>query len=234
MTGSPAPFGQATEVVWQCDGDAPSTAVQGLHRATQHDLIWHAAQDAETTLDLVREGGATTVVADAWRPQENGILRRLSAGEASVLVVIEQGDCELVAEALRRGACGVMLADTSVVEAVTAARYVTAGQLFCSSSILEGMQSVLAAALAADPVGHTPERLTGRELEVLRMLAVGSTNDEIARDLVVSVATVRSHVLSVLRKLGVRNRAQAVAVAYGAAVLPPAPAVHPAPPDAGR
>ncbi len=137
---------------------------------------------------------------------------------------------EHVYEALHAGASGFLLEDVPAAQLVHAIRVVAAGESFVAPAIT---RRLIAAFVSGPPPGRVPEperppgleELTPRELEVLVLLADGLSNAEIAARLFVGEATVKTHVARVLMKLGVRDRVQAVIVAFRAGLVPrPSPA----------
>jgi NarL family two-component system response regulator LiaR len=135
--------------------------------------------------------------------------RRILAGdsEARVLVLTSFGSDNRLFPALQAGALGFMLKDATGDELVSAIRRVAQGQ----SSLSPEIARRLVREVAQEPSGNGPgEPLTPRETDVLRSLAHGLSNDEIADDLGISPATVRTHVSSILGKLGLTRRTQAV------------------------
>jgi DNA-binding NarL/FixJ family response regulator len=127
---------------------------------------------------------------------------------------------EYVFDALRAGASGFLLKDVRADQLASGVRMVTAGDALLASSITRRLIEEFAAGPSRD---HCPglDELTPRELEVLRLIAAGQSNAEIAADLVIGEATVKTHVARVLMKLGVRDRVQAVVAAYEAGVVTP-------------
>lgn len=128
---------------------------------------------------------------------------------------------EFVYGALRSGAAGFLLKDTSPEELVAAVRSVLGGDRMLSPAItrrlVEAYVRTPAPGAATDAVAH----LSDRELEVLRLIAAGRSNGEIAAELFVAETTVKSHVARVLQKLGLRDRVQAVVFAYENGVVRP-------------
>jgi DNA-binding NarL/FixJ family response regulator len=129
---------------------------------------------------------------------------------------------EYVYEALRAGASGFLLKDTPPDQLIAAIRIVAAGDALIAPSITRRLIAEFAARPtrpAAPPAGLAD--LTPRELDVLRLVARGRSNAEIADDLVVSGTTVKSHVARILMKLEVRDRVQAVVLAYESGLVQP-------------
>jgi DNA-binding NarL/FixJ family response regulator len=131
-----------------------------------------------------------------------------------VLILTTFDADEYVYEALRAGASGFLLKDAPADQLVTAVRSLAAGDALIDPVITRRLISRFA--LAARPAGVPDElsQLTPRELEVLRLVARGLSNIEIAQELVVEENTVKTHVSRTLTKLGLRDRVQAVVLAY--------------------
>jgi DNA-binding NarL/FixJ family response regulator len=125
-----------------------------------------------------------------------------------------------VFEALRAGASGFLLKDAPAAELVNAVRVVASGEGLLAPSVTRKLIEQFASRPRA--VAHRPDRLrdlTPREVEVLRLIARGQSNAEIAGSLVVAEQTVKTHVSRVLQKLDLRDRAQAVVYAYETGVV---------------
>ncbi len=129
---------------------------------------------------------------------------------------------EYVYEAMRQGASGFLLKDTPREQLVAAVRTVAAGDALLSSAVARRRVERFARPRPAPPHTSPPAgRLSGRELEVWRAVARGLSNAEIARDLFVSEATVKTHVAHLLAKLELRDRAQAIIAAYETGLVRP-------------
>jgi DNA-binding NarL/FixJ family response regulator len=144
-----------------------------------------------------------------------------------VLILTTFGVDDYIIAALRAGASGFLLKDAPTAKVVEAVRAVAAGDAVLSPAVtrqlLDQVGRRLPAAVSQEPEGLA--QLTEREREVLRMLAAGLTNAEIAGALVVSEATVKSHVSNLLGKLGLRDRVQAVIYAYETRLIAPSDGV---------
>ena len=129
---------------------------------------------------------------------------------------------EYVYEALRAGASGFLLKDAPPEQLVSAIHTLAAGEALIAPAITKRLIEQFArAAPRSGPSAAALEALTARELEVLVLIARGLSNREIASELVVSEATVKTHVKRVLAKLGVRDRVHAVVLAYESALVTP-------------
>jgi DNA-binding NarL/FixJ family response regulator len=140
-----------------------------------------------------------------------------------ILILTTFGMDDYIIEALRAGASGFLLKDAPVDDLVRAVRTVAAGDAQLSPAVTKRLLNQVARRLptAVQRDTRSLERLTEREREVLRLLAVGMSNAEIAAALFVSEPTVKTHVSSVLQKLGLRDRVQAVIYAYENGLVAP-------------
>jgi DNA-binding NarL/FixJ family response regulator len=164
------------------------------------------------------------VVMDVRMPTMDGIeaTRRLSALErpARVLILTTFDLDDYVYEALRAGASGFLLKDRPPEELVAAVRVIAAGEALLAPSVTRRLIEEFARrAPAVKPAAL--DQLTEREREVLVLMARGLSNAEIARTLFVAETTVKTHVGRVLHKLGLRDRAQAVVLAYESGLVHP-------------
>jgi DNA-binding NarL/FixJ family response regulator len=171
-----------------------------------------AASDGEEAIALVERLRPDVVLMDLRMPRCDGVeaTRRLRerAPESKIIVLTTYADDRSVLEALRAGARGFLTKDAGAEEIERAIAAVVRGD----AAIDPAVQHHLVEAVAATP--ELPNGLTPREAEVLALIAEGLTNAEIAARLVVTEATVKSHVNHLFTKTGVRDRAQAVAYAY--------------------
>jgi DNA-binding NarL/FixJ family response regulator len=180
------------------------------------------AADGNEAVTLVTEQQPDVLLLDIRMPNMDGIeaTRRIVAlgGSTRILILTTFDLDEYVYEAIRGGASGFLLKDVRPNELVDAIRVLASGNALLSPTAL----SQLLGHFQARP-STTPQLgdLTERETEILRLIANGQSNAELASTLVVSEATVKSHVSSVLRKLGVRDRVQAVIAAYDAGLVEP-------------
>lgn len=181
------------------------------------------AADGRVALDQVAALAPDVVLMDIRMPGVDGIeaTRRVVADHpgSRVLVLTTFDVDDLAFAALRAGASGFLLKSAEPGELVDAIRTVAAGTSVVAPRVLRRMLDLFAPHLptggAAAP-GPDPRlgALTPRELDVLRLIAVGASNAEIAAELVVSETTVKTHVGNVFAKLGARDRVQAVIIAY--------------------
>jgi two-component system, NarL family, response regulator LiaR len=182
---------------------------QGLH------VVGEAA-DGEEAVRLAGHAAPDVVVMDLSLPRTSGVeaTRRLAAASpaSNVLVLTISADETSVIEAIEAGACGYLLKDASAVDIAAGVRAAADGESLLSPRIAGRLLERLRGPRAGDDHGERAE-LSERELEVLRLLAEGRDNDEIAEALVISPRTVKNHVSSILGKLHLENRIQAAVYA---------------------
>jgi len=183
------------------------------------------AGDGRETVELVPQKRPDVVLMDIRMPNLDGIeaTRRVTAlPHAPRVLMLTTFDLdEYVYEALRAGASGFLLKDAGADELLHAVRVVADGEALLSPSIT---RRLIADYARRPPPSEQPAalaELTPRELEVLRLLARGFSNGEIARELVLGEATVKTHVARVFQKLDLHDRAQAVVLAYETGLVIP-------------
>jgi DNA-binding NarL/FixJ family response regulator len=188
------------------------------------DVVAEAA-DGREAVAKAAAGRPDVVLMDVRMPEMNGIeaTRLIATGDGAprVLVLTTFDRDEYVYEALRAGASAFLLKDAPEQQLLAAIRVVAEGGSLFSPSITRRLIEQFASRGNQEAPSVTLEGLTVRELEVLRLVARGLSNAEISSELVVSEHTTKTHVASILQKLGLRNRVQAVVLAYETGVVRP-------------
>jgi len=173
------------------------------------EVVGEAATGREA-VELARALQPDVILMDMIMPEMDGpeaiACIKQENPNARILVITSFGDSKQVSAAIQAGALGYLLKDASPDDLLHAIRTVYRGNLVVPQDLAVKLMQPQPAAPALD-------QLTERETDVLRLLAQGQSNQEIARNLHISTTTVRSHVSSILMKLGVSNRTQAVLVA---------------------
>ena len=178
------------------------------------------AEDGQHAIDLARRRSPDLVLMDIRMPGVDGIeaTRRITrAGRHTirVLILTTFGNDEYVYESFRAGASGFLLKDAAPEDLLAAIHTVARGDSLLAPAITRGVIEAFVQAPRARPEHAAMlERLTTREHEVLKLVAQGRSNAEIADALIISEATVKSHVGHILMKIGARDRVQAVIFAY--------------------
>ena len=197
------------------------------------------AGDGEQAVALVLDTRPDVVLMDIRMPVLDGIeatRRIVASGVPTKVLMLTTFDLnEYVYDALRAGASGFLLKDTPAEQLAEGVRIVARGEALLAPTVTRRLLDEFAAFGRRTGPQSAPvsapglDELTARELEVLRLLARGLSNAELAAELIVSETTVKTHVARILMKLGVRDRVQAVVVAYESGVV--TRAAHP--PDPG-
>jgi DNA-binding NarL/FixJ family response regulator len=209
------------------DQDIVRSGFAALLKSQPDFEVVGVAGDGAAALDLCREQRPDVVLMDVRMPAMDGIEATrqivLEAGEGTRVLVLTTFDLdEYVYDALAAGASGFLLKDATAEDLFDAVRVVAAGDALLSPRVTRRLITEFArlrpAALAPP---EALRELTARETEVLRLVAEGLSNAEIAERLVVSEETVKTHVSHLFAKLGVRDRAQAVVVAYESRLVTP-------------
>jgi DNA-binding NarL/FixJ family response regulator len=192
------------------------------------DVVAEVANGLEA-VDAVRRTRPDVVLMDIRMPDLDGLeaTRRIVAdgdgGGPRVLMLTTFDLDHYVYAALTAGASGFLLKDVTPEHLVAAVRMVRAGDALLAPAITRRLVERFAQRDAGPPVSHRDlETLTPRELEVLRLLAQGLSNAELAAHLHLSEATVKTHVARILAKLNLRDRVQAVVLAYRTGLVSPA------------
>jgi DNA-binding NarL/FixJ family response regulator len=191
------------------------------------DVVGEAV-DGREAVDKAKAAKPDVILMDIRMPDLDGIeaTRRIvtdGGEEAPKILMLTTFDLnEYVYEALRAGASGFLLKDVPAEQLADGVRVVAAGEALLAPSVTRRLLAEFAQVRprdAAPPAGFG--ELTPRELEVFRLIARGMSNAEIAQELIVSETTVKTHVARVLMKLGLRDRIQAVVLAYESGIIQP-------------
>ncbi|MEV6213916.1 response regulator transcription factor [Nocardia sp. NPDC051833] len=181
------------------------------------------AADGLDAVAAARRLRPDVVVMDVRMPRLDGVAataRICAESDAKVLVLTMFDLDDYVYAALRAGASGFLLKDARRAELVAAVRVVAAGEALLAPSVTRRLIAEIARTRRPEATAHLTA-LTARERDILRELAAGRSNAELAARLVVTEHTVKTHVSSVLSKLGLRDRAQAVVFAYESGMVAP-------------
>lgn len=205
-----------TRVLLVDDEELVRTGLRMILDAEPDLTVVGDAADGVDALARLREVAPDVVLMDIRMPRMDGLeatRRIVTQSEAKVVVLTTFDLDEHVYAALAAGASGFLLKDAPATQLVHAIRVAAAGDALLAPSVTRRLIARFAKNhTSARP--HLPADLTPRETEVLTLLAEGLSNAEIAERLVVGDATVKTHVARVLAKLGVRDRVQAVVLAY--------------------
>jgi DNA-binding NarL/FixJ family response regulator len=215
-TGTPVPV----RILIADDDSLVRSGLRAIIDAEDDLTVVAEAGDGSEVVPLVRQQQPDLVLMDVRMPQVDGLqatrhLLDTLAEPPKILVVTTFENDEYVYEALRAGASGYMLKRARPAEMLQAVRLVAAGDSLLFPAAIRGLAARHGArsARASLPV-------TDREAEVLRLMAAGLSNAEIAGRLFVGTETVKTHVGSILAKLGARDRTQAVIAAYESGFVP--------------
>ena len=242
MTGPHDPIRALTERVRVVVVDDQGVIRTGLRMIVDNEpdlVVVGEAADGLAAIEVVAGTRPDVVLMDIRMPRLDGLAatgRIVAESRAAVLVLTTFDDDEYVLGAIRAGASGFLLKDAGPDALVAAIRSVARGDALVDPAVTRTVIArCLELELAATPPTSVAARarwtdrlaqLSDREQEILVALARGLANRDIAREFVVTEATVKSHVSSLLAKLGVRSRVEAVVLAYEAGVVTPGDPGH--------
>jgi DNA-binding NarL/FixJ family response regulator len=185
------------------------------------------ASDGEHAVRLATSLAPDVVLMDIRMPGQDGLdaTRTIAADErldhVRIVILTTFELDEYVFEALRAGASGFLVKDTEPAELIQAVRVVAHGDALLSAGVTRRLIAEFAARAKEPPTASNLEELTDREREVMALVAAGLSNEQIADRLVVSPATAKTHVSRAMIKLGARDRAQLVVLAYESGLVRP-------------
>ena len=198
-----------------------------LNAQEEIEVVGEASDGAEA-VELTKRLLPHVVLMDVRMPGTDGIeaTRRISASgvESRVLILTTFDLDEYVYEALRAGASGFLLKDVTAAQLIEGVRVVAAGEAMLAPTVTRRLLKRFAGELPGGEERARPslQSLTEREREILTLLANGLSNAELGARLYLSEPTIKTHLSSIFRKLGVRDRVQAVIAAYDAGLVEPA------------
>jgi DNA-binding NarL/FixJ family response regulator len=185
------------------------------------------ASDGEHAVRLATNLAPDVVLMDIRMPGHDGLdaTRTIAANErldhVRIVILTTFELDEYVFEALRAGASGFLVKDTEPAELIQAVRVVAHGDALLSAGVTRRLIAEFAARAKEPPTASSLDELTDREREVMALVAAGLSNEQIADRLVVSPATAKTHVSRAMVKLGARDRAQLVVLAYESGLVRP-------------
>lgn len=207
------------------DQDLVRAGLRMILQAEPDISVVGEASDGQAAIDVVTASDPDVVLMDVRMPGMSGLeaTRRLTElGFRTRVLVLTTFDLdEYVFEALRSGAAGFLLKTSPADQLINGIRSVAAGDGLLAPSVTRRLIERFARQPAI-PDTRAVDALTPRELEVLTLVARGMNNSEIAASLHVEASTVKSHVASILAKFGLRDRTQAVVLAYESGLIRPA------------
>ncbi len=197
--------------------------VRSLLELSEDIEVIGEAADGLAAIELIPRLKPDLVLLDMRMPGKNGleVLEALAAEQAlpPTIILTTFDDEELVLAGIRAGARGYLLKDVALQDLLEAVRSVAAGRSLVKPAVTERLLKGLGQRNSGFSAFEQPEPLTERETEILRLMAGGYSNKEIASALSVAEGTVKNHVSSVLSKMGVRDRTRAVLKAFESGLI---------------
>jgi DNA-binding NarL/FixJ family response regulator len=209
------------------DQELVRAGFQALLDAQDGIEVVGSAADGREAVELARKLKPDVILMDIRMPVLDGLQAtreiasdtKLDSVRIVILTTFELD--EYVFDAIRAGAAGFLVKDTKPADLIVAVRVVAGGEALLSPSVTRRLIAEFAARAKQPPSSAALEELTDREREVMALAAGGLSNEQIAERLVVSVATAKTHVSRAMVKLGVRDRAQLVVLAYETGLVRP-------------
>jgi DNA-binding NarL/FixJ family response regulator len=209
------------------DQELVRAGFQALLDAQDGIEVVGSAADGKEAVEMARRLRPDVILMDIRMPVLDGLqATREIAGDGKLhgvrIVILTTFELdEYVFDAIRAGAAGFLVKDTKPAELIEAVRVVAGGEALLSPSVTSRLIAEFAARAKQPPESTALEELTDREREVMALAAGGLSNEQIAERLVVSAATAKTHVSRAMVKLGVRDRAQLVVLAYETGLIRP-------------
>ena len=205
------------------DHDLFRTGLRNLLEEQSVNVVGEA-ENGEAAIRLASDLAPDVVIMDLNMPGAGGVetTRRLAslAPLSRVVVLTISADDDDVMNAVMAGACGYLLKDSSIQELIAGIRAAAAGESLISPQIAAKLlQRLRAQSKDVDAAETIRAELSDRELEVLKLIANGKDNAQIARDLFISPKTVKNHISNILMKLGIENRIQAAVYAVRSGIV---------------
>ncbi len=196
-----------------------------LQSEPDFSIVGEAANGVEA-IEIAQRAQPDVVLMDVRMPKMDGIEAcsrvREHRPDTRVMMLTTFDLHDYVHDALRAGASGFLLKDAPAEQLVDAIRIVASGDALLAPSITQALIDEIARRPVADPASYPGvDTLTERELDVILLMARGRSNSEIAADLYLGEATIKTHVGHILAKLGARDRVQAVVIAYESGLVTP-------------
>lgn len=216
MSGSPPGAPASLRVAVVDDQSLVRTGLRLILESEPGIEVVGEAGDGREAIEMVRRLRPAVVLMDIQMPVLDGLeaTRVMTADGVRVVILTTFERDDYILEAIRAGASGFLLKNAPPEELVAAVRVVAEGDALLSPSVTRRVLERMAGSTPEPALAARLDELTERELEVLRHMAVGRSNAEIAAELIVGEATVKTHVSRVLMKLALRDRVQAVVFAY--------------------
>jgi DNA-binding NarL/FixJ family response regulator len=225
MTENHEPVSEPVSVVVADDQAAVREGLVLLLGTLPGITVVGQAEDGVAAVETVAATQPQVVLMDLNMPRCDGVeaTRQIRAGHPQIQVVVltTYSDDDSIIGALQAGALGYLTKDATRAEIGRAVLAAAAGQAVLDPAVQQRLLSAAARAPVAQP-DHDPDELTPRESDVLRLIAEGKSNREIARALYVSEATVKTHINRIFAKTGSRDRTQAIRYAYAHGYADPA------------
>lgn len=207
------------------DQELVRAGLRHVLRASAGFTVVAEADSGRAAIDVLETRRVDVVVMDVRMRGMDGVTAtraiRSGADAPPVLILTTFDDDSVVAEALRSGASGFVLKDAPGEELQQAVRAVAEGEGWLDPSITQRVLATFRSAPLEPNSASVSSNLTGREVEVLRLIGRGLSNEEIAVSLVISEGTVKTHLSHIFDKLGIRDRAAAIVYAFDTGLVQP-------------